>query len=717
MTKMRASLLASAASIVFSVTPGLAQELEEVVVTAQKKSEKIQDVPITIAAVTGDALSAAGVGRLDELSTVVPGFSLTREGASTELYIRGVGSTGGSAGQESEIATFVDGVYMPSQSGATLALNNVERIEVLKGPQGTLYGRNATGGAMNIITPTPSFDPSFRGEIGFGNLGTIEGNIYATSGFGDKVAADIAASVNDQEDGFGKNVATGKDTNTERDFSFRSKILIKPTDDTTITLSGDYGVVEGSVGVAYRNYGPGSRQILTGIDGWPYGYWDIDSDINPFFRDTTAGGSGRIEQNFDWAKLTSITAYRTVGAPQTFNINETAAPLFNAFVDEQVRQFTQEFQLASNSDAPIQWIAGLYYLNGISEYRPWSIYGALFAASGFSEEVVEDSQKTLSYAAFGQAFIDITPSTKLTLGLRYTLDEQTLDGTGYLLLLDGTKVPAFPDQNRSKNFEKPTWRISLNHKFDENILGYVSYNRGFQSGIFNLNGSAITAPAVNPERLDAYEAGVKSTLFDHRLRLNASAFYYEYNNLQLAKIVDGTQFTVNAASAEMYGLDVDFDAALTENLFLSGGGELLHARYTDFTDAPATTTLTTFPYGNTVLSRDATGNLLNRTPNYSFTISADYIAPVYEGSFDASATYVYTGAFYWEPDNRLRQDAYRLVNTQIKWTAPGGKYYVRAFAKNLLNQEYITFAASSALGDIGSAAPGRTYGVAVGWKF
>ena len=207
--KLRPIQFASAALCGSLLTAPAFADLEEIIVTAQKRSENLQDVPIAISVVTGKSMLAAGVGKVEELSVVVPGFSLTREGAATELYIRGVGSTGGAAGQESGVATFVDGVYMPAQTGATFAFNNVEQIEVLKGPQGTLYGRNATGGAMNITTPTPSHTAALQTEVGYGNLNTTSGRLYATSGLTDAVAVDLAVTYSNQKDGFGSNLATG----------------------------------------------------------------------------------------------------------------------------------------------------------------------------------------------------------------------------------------------------------------------------------------------------------------------------------------------------------------------------------------------------------------------------------------------------------------------------------------------------------------------------
>lgn len=567
---------------------------------------------------------------------------------------------------------------------------------------------------MNITTPAPSHTAALQAEVGYGNLNTTSGRLYATSGLTDAVAADLAVTYSNQKNGFGTNLATGDAVDYDKDFGVRSKLLVEPGERTKITLSADYGYSDGTVGTGYRNYGPGSRQFITGVDGWPYGFWNISNDMDPFYRVIIAGGSARLEQLFDAMKLTSITAFRTSKADQRFDIDETALPLFGATILEHDEQFTQEFQLSTATDH-INWIVGAFFLDGSAKYTPWQIYGTLFAP--VSTEIVNSNQKTISYALFGQTTFKLSESTNLTVGARYTTDERHLEGTGAVVLLDGVQAPAFPDQDRSKNFSAPTWRLSLDHRLSQDVMIYGSYNRGFQSGIFNLGGNVITSNPVNPETLDAYETGLKSTLFDERLRLNTAAFYYHYKNLQLPIIEGGTQVIVNASRAQMYGLDADFDAALTHALSIRGGGEFLHGEYKDFPDAPFTTPNNTFPFGNILTLGNASGNRLIYTPNYSFTMTADYHFALAGGELSNSTTFAYNGGFYWEPNNRLKQPAYGLLNGQIKWTAPGGKYYVRAYGTNLLNKEYFVMGQSSQLGDIGAVAPGRTYGLAAGVSF
>jgi iron complex outermembrane receptor protein len=707
-----------AGTLAFAADPNTSppiEGLQEIVVTAQKRAQNLQDVPIAVSAVTSSQLASTGVDNLLQLSTAVPGLSIGNIGSEAEIYLRGVGTSGGAAGQENAVAVFVDGVYMPSQASANYSFGDIDRIEVLKGPQGTLYGRNATGGAVNIITRTPSFEPGLEGEIGYGNLDTVSGKLYATTGLGDKVAADLAFTYNNQHDGFGRNLTTGADANAFRDWGVRSKVLFKPTDNIRITLGADDTVNAGSLGVDYREASAQSRQFLTGQLGWPYGFWDTQSDFNPMFYTRNSGGSARVEIDFGWANFTSISAYRNVHAYEAFDVADNSLTTFHAFINETNWQYTEELQLASPDHSKLKWIVGLFYLDASSGDDPFHINGALFTPA-FSDEITYPDQLTTSYAGYGQATYEFLPETNLTVGARDTNDKRTLKATGYLVLLDGTTTPAFAPQDRSTTFNHPTWRLSLDHKFSQDYMVYASFSTGFHSGVYVTTG-APTGPVVKPETLAAYEVGIKTTFFDQRLQFNASAFHYDYNNLQVSIVEGASENLLNAGKAEMYGLDMDLAAKLTSHFTLRWGAELIHDRYLSFPNAPCSSVDNSFPFGNTIVACNAAGNRLNRTPDYSFNVAAEYDAPLSGGNLETTLGVYQNGGFYWNPDNRLRQNAYELTSGQIKWWAPGGRYFVRVHAENVFNTKYFTYASGEPTGDLSAAALGRTFGVAFGVKY
>jgi iron complex outermembrane recepter protein len=708
-------ILIGAAAVITAVSvPALSEELQEVVVTAQKRSENLQNVPIGVSAVSADQLAASGITSMQDIASAVSGVNITRSAAATQIYIRGVGTTGGSVGQENAVSTYVDGVYMPGQASSTFAFNNVERLEVLKGPQGTLFGRNATGGVINIITRAPSYRPELDAEVGYGNLNTLQGTLYATSGFGQRVAADLAVFYTDQRHGFGRNIFTGADANLHQDHGARTKLRLDLSDATLLTFAADYTESRGDV--PFRSYARNSTQILSGRVGWPFGFWDYESDFNPTFKVKNWGGSAHLEQDLGWGQMTNITAYRALGVDQYFDVDLSQLPLFGAHLNQHEWQFSEELNLASPSGSKVQWIGGLYYLQGPQQYDPWHIYGQLFAAltPGFTDEAVYSRQYTRSYAAYAQTTFNVVPDTDLTLGARYTIDKRTLSATGGITLPDTSEVP-IPGLPRvdSTTFKKPTWRIALEHHFTPDYMVYGSYSRGFHSGIYNTSGNVVTFPAVQPETLDAFELGTKNT-FAHRLRLNLAAFYYDYKNLQLTTIDNATEVVLNAAGARMYGVDLDADASLTDHLSLRGGATFLRGYYTSFPAAPITSVNTSFPFGDVVSVGSAKGHWLNKAPEYTFNVALDYDVSLGQGTVDATLNYAYTGKFYWEPDNRLVQGAYGLLNGQVKWTAPGKRYYFRLFVANLLNKGYFNEGTTGATGDIGEPAPGRTYGMAVG---
>lgn len=703
-------LLMTGAGIGALATPAMAQ-VEEIVVTAQKRSENLQKIPITVTAVTSELAEGAGVRTTQDLQMVVPGISVQRQSAAANIFIRGVGTTGGQAGQENAIAVFIDGVYQPSMNGALFSLNNVERVEVLKGPQGTLYGRNATGGAVNVITRKPSIDPEIIGEIGYGNLDTIDGTLYATTGLAEGVAADIAAYYYNQQDGFGRNIVTGNEVNKRRDFAIRSKLLMEIGDLTEITLSGSYAETKGSFGLSYR---PAKSAIAVDLQpGFPHGFHDTRGNDDPASHTKQWSGAARVEHDLGGVDLVSITAYQDTQTSFAVDLDMTALPLAKVDNHQSSRTFTQELQIGSSANPNFKWIGGLYYFNDLSEYNPFKLSGLAFSP-GTDLIYALDDQKTQSYAAYGQTTFTLVQDTNLTLGLRYTIDRRKHAATGALVVPGVGDVELFPPLKTAKTTRKLTWRIALDHAFTDDVLGYVSYNRGFKSGVYNLTAPA--DPVVDPEQLDAVEVGLKTSLFDNQLRLNTAGFYYSYKNLQLSKVTENGAALLNAAKAEIYGVDIDLEAAPTDALTIRAGLEYLHARYKKFRDAPYT-----FPSptgGNTTIAGDASGNRLLRAPDLVLSLSTDYRIDLSGGSkVNLNVTYNYNDGFYWEPDNRLRQSSIHLLNLRAKWTSSEDSYSVTLWGRNVLNEKYYDQVGGTDFGDLVTVAPGRTYGVSLGFHF
>jgi len=696
--------------------------LEEIIVTAQKRSENLQDVPIAVTAVTSDALASAGVSNIESLAASVPGITITRQSAAALIYLRGIGTTGGQSGQEGAVATFVDGVYQPSMSGSTFAFNNIERIEVLKGPQGTLYGRNATGGAVNVITREPSHEPTAKFDIGYGNRETLEASAYVSGGLTDNIAIDLAGLYNNVNDGFGRNQITGSKVNTKKDWGVRSKLLFQPSDQTKITLGADYSKNSGAFGVSY-NPVPGTTQTLLGPAPADFGNrYDIRSDFDPSLSTKNWGVSGRIEQGIGDLTLTSITAYRSLDQFQNLDLDAGPLPLAEANLQETNTQFTQEFQLASGKSSPLQWILGLFYLDAKAGYSPFDLRGQVFgldptlAAIGANGQYITDEQKTKSYAVFGQATYALTDRLNITAGARYSIDKRNLDYDfsftapaapgGLIPVASGTK---------KKTFKEPTWRLALDYELADHVLLYGSYSRGFKSGVYNL--TSPLDPVVEPEKLDAYEIGVKSELFDRTLRLNVAGFYYKYSNIQLTIIKGGAQTLINAAKAEVKGAEAEFQWAPTKGLMINGGLQYIDGEYTDFPLTPVTTLNPVFPFGVVTTPTPTKGLQLIRSPKFSGNVTADYEFEVGgDNSLGFNVAYQYSGAYPFEPDGRLRQKAYSVVNGSIRFKLEDA-VTLRLWGRNIFDKKYYAQKTSSFLGDLQNVAFGRQYGFSIGYEF
>ncbi|MBL8268064.1 TonB-dependent receptor [Steroidobacter sp.] len=718
---MRSPVIAVLATLATTANAQTAEQsqgsgLEEVVVTAQRRSENLQSVPIAVTALTADMLEKQGIGRSLDITNVTPGLVITPAVTAPQIYIRGVGTLNAAPGEESSNAVYVDGVYLAALPSAIFSFNNIERIEVLKGPQGTLFGRNATGGLIQVVTRDPSFDNTYKVDLSYGNYQTTAASAYISGGLSDNVALDLAGSFSDQGEGFGVNRFNGREVGKTRDKSVRSKLLWNVSEDTVIRFAADYSEAATSAGPA-RSVIPGS--VALGGQQFLGDPQDLNFNLHPWAETSGGGASLRIEHDWSWAKLLSISAYREGTFDVDSDQDSTALAIVNAQVRTDFSQLTQELQLQSNQDGRLQWIAGLFYLASETNQTPFGLSGASQAAvGGFTNRFA--SQDTDSYAVFAQSNYSFTDSTRLTTGVRFSKDERGITGR------DETGIGTRNVVDRETSFDSTTWRLALDQKLSDDVMVYGSYSRGFKSGIYNL--LAPTAPPVRPEQLDAFEVGLKSELFDRTVRANLSSFYYQYSDIQLSQQVPGGVFLLNAAEATMYGLDAELLAEPFDGLTLRGGLNLLHAEYDSFPGAPYTlpspATCATNPPsllagprtgGNTTCATNAAGNDMVRAPKWTLNFSADYRWLTSIGAFSASANYYYNDGYFPDPDNRIHVPSYSLVNAEVGWWSESERFGVRLWARNLLDKEYYSNIVTST-GDNGTAGLPRMYGITLSVK-
>ena len=710
-------LLSSATCGVFAQTvnpPDDSGALQEVVVTAQKRSENLQRVPISVAAISGDQLGAAGIVDSSQLSAVVPGLSLGLTTQNFEPHLRGIGTTSNGPGIENPVALYVDGVYYASQLMGLTDLTDVTQVSVLKGPQGTLFGRNATGGVIQLTTrdPTEQFGGIARTELD--NFLTTRNMLYVTGGVAPGLSANLSAHYSTQGDGWGKNLASGEDIHKIfHDVSVRNKWLYKPTDETTVRLNMDFSDLGNNLGPNLRP-APGTVPFMPRFQATSNPY-DIDSYINNHTYERRGGISLSIDQNLGFAHLVSISAYRQFHFSTVFAPSATSVPGLDIPFVQDGKQVTEELQLVSPSGETFNWVAGAYYFYGHEILDPFQIFLHGPFDAGLSQIDINDSETTRSLAGFAQSTVQILPRTNLTLGLRYTHERRLFSGseTGFV----GPAIPIgplIPYADAEKDADKLTWRVALDYQFTDDVLGYASYNRGFKSGGFNAFDP--TNPPYNPEVLDAYEVGLKSELLDHRVRVNSAAFYYKYTQIQVTRYTN-TAVVYNGASAKLYGLDLDAEARVTSNLRLNAGVEWIHSYFDSF---PAAQFSTPLPDGGvSVYSGNAEGHRLPFTPVATFDIGADYLFEVAGSSFDFNVTNAYNSGYFSEPDNYLRQPAYDYINASLAWTAPNRGLTVTLWGRNLADKAVAGQLATGAPQGYSAdfTNPPRTYGITAVYNF
>lgn len=687
--------------------------LQEVVVQAQRRAERAQDVPLTVSSFSAEQLQNSGISNIQDLKLVEPGLSVGNQVGFAFVHLRGVGSSAIGPGIENPVAIYVDGVYYASTSSSLFNFIDVQSVEVLKGPQGTLFGRNATGGLIQVITRDPTQKVKFDADIGYGNYQSYKSDVYVSGGIANNLAADVALQVSGMGQGYGRNFYNGKDVyRDDLNAAARSKWVWTPADTTKLTASLDYS--------KQRNSDTTNR-IFPGATNLPFlplapassSPWDIDQDTQPLFDNQSGGASLRVDQGLGFANLMDIASYRRAATDINWDLDYSPEPFEAGLLHTAENQFSEELQLASKPGDQIRWTGGLYYFHSDSKYDPSHVpfdpNPALSLIPGFSGLSVFSHQTADSYAAYGQATATILPNTDLTLGARYTDERHTLSGVLLGYLVGGPAIDLIPPvPPTSRSFNKVTYRVALDYHLTPDAMLYASYNTGFKSGGFNTQ--SLTDPAFLPEILDATEVGAKSEFLDHRLRLNLAGFYYKYHDIQVQKIELANTGIINGAEATIKGVDLDFDAAVVKNLSISGSAEFLDGKFDSFPSAPLSNP--DFTVTAPVTTGSAAGKQLPYAPHFVFTLGGNYLVNFGTSEVDFHVTVNHSTAFSVEADNVIKQGAYTKVTAFAHWAPSSGRYGVTLWGKNLSNVASITYAGTLQDG-IRQAhfEPPRTYGV------
>jgi iron complex outermembrane receptor protein len=710
---------------------GASHAIEDVIVTAQRRSQRLEEVPMAITAVSKQTLESSAIRGLDEIAARAPSFTMTSMNvAQPRLYIRGAGSNEDGAAQDGSVAVFVDDVYVARGAGQAFEFLDIERIEVLRGPQGTLYGKNVVGGLINVISSRPSQYLDAAGDLTVGNYGSIEGRGYVTGALTDKVAGSLAV-VSRQRDGYARNIRLNRDLEDLDLFAVRGQLRYQPTQDLDLLLSADYSTHSDN-GTSRRGEGP--------FGPTPFGsVTRVQTSKDPRHSESPRvtyqnrdifGLTGRAEWNVGPGQLTSISAFRTsdvsLGDAFTGMGSPPYAPLDTLNMeDETAEQFSQEFRYAFSGlfDDRLTGVVGVYYLHENVDRTETadliSFIGSQIPSLGGLTGVSASYQEatTESRGVFASGSWKFTDKLSTTLGIRYTSETKDIH-TAVKSLEDIDNIIAAPpteeyDIRADGGWDGVTPRISVEYQPLEHLNLYASYSQGFKSGGFQgqaPTGVAASSP-FDPENAESFEIGIKGRLFNNRLTYAVAAFSTEYTDLQVRQNSQrpGDPLPVlritNAGSAEAKGFEVEVNTRPTSWLDVWGSYSNLDATYTELVD------------NNRV---DRAGYRMSFAPASSFNVGAEGRWDV-TGNLEAYARteYRWQDKFYYDVDNSAAntQDDYGLLSASIGVRTSDSRWGLELWGKNLTDELY-TVSAIPFLGDrfVLYGAP-KTYGVRLRWNY
>lgn len=716
----------------------------EIIVTAQRRAQSLQDVPIVISSVSDQKLKSLAITQLGDVQTVVPGLVTGKVGAGGTPFLRGVGLISIGFGVEPQVSTYIDGFYLPAGAGNVNALNNVKRIEVLKGPQGTLFGRNSVAGVIQIITDDPGDQTKVDLTAGYGNYHSYEVKGLASARLSDTLSASVSATRTDQSKGWGHNVYSGNKAFYNTDTAVSAKLKWTPAEDTTFLLQGMYSETKGDVGVELT---VAPRTVA--IDGEAnIGRYTVDHP-DGYNRNRMLLGGLTVTHEADWGSIVSRTGYVDLNGHFRFQQNAirglpiTGQSGFYQRVAGEDPTFSQEIQLLSPKGSKVNYILGGYFMQEDLNFsadnipclgRPYPVPFAagLTCAAAPIPRITKSRISTKSYAAFSQADTEIVDNLRLTLGLRFTHDIKTFGGDALAVQGYPTSVASIPASHPGdpytgnpdgiptrKSWNRLTWRIALDYKLSQDVMLYAFQSRGFKAGTYNFVG--FTNPPANPEVIDDYEVGVKSELLDGHLRLNLGGFYYDYRDLQLKTAgfpaPPGQTITYNAGSAKVKGIDLDFDATPVRGVSFYGGLEILDATYSSFANTTCTVPNPT-GFGNISVACDLSGNRLTRSPKLSANLGVAVTQATEIGKISLNINDKYQSKFFWTPENNYAQRAYHYVSASAKLSpafAPNTD--IEFWIRNIFDAKFSSYVQASATGF--QVAPGdpRTYGLRMSVHF
>lgn len=737
-TASAVALLAGATSALAQTVPAPAQEpeasssVDDIIVTATRQSRRLEEVPAAVTAVGAEQMERSGVTKLMDAAQVAPGLQIQKNGYTTQPALRGVTSLVTGYGFENNVAIYIDGFYQPDSVAINGDLVNIQQVEILKGPQGTLYGRNATGGAILINTREPSstFGGKLQASYARFNERAVQG--YVSGPITDWAAFSLAGSVR-RSDGYIRDLGTdgqgagGYDAAPQINDSLRAKLRLSPNGPVTFTLGYNYARVLDAVGLVYTIYDHPSPAIPTP----PLRATQPDTATNNDRADNEATlneGTLKTEIDTGVGALTLRTSYGQRETRIAYDFDGSKSPITYGVIPATQKTFQQAADWNLNLNDHLDLIVGAQYFHDDIDIHGQQTFGAgVLRTTDFTRLKAE------AYAAYVDATWNFG-KLSLTGGLRYSHEDKSV--AYYQVANLSTITPVLPAA-RDATFTATTPRVVARYELAPRTNVYASYSRGYRSGVFQNQVAANPAFVlpIQPEEISAYEIGFKTV--QSSFRFDTAAFFYDYTNLQVGVTVPnpvsgvGVINTIlNAKAAEIYGAEAQLTWTPLDDLNIIGGLSLLHAEYTDFTNATGTgyNPVTGLNVGGQ--TQDWTGQEMARAPASSASLQVDYgwdlgggrAGVALNGSYTAS--YVVNNPSLFGPiagadakTQRYRQGAYGLLNGQASWTAPGDQFTVTVFVTNATDVRYKLVTSGGSFGDYRQFSQPRTVGVRVGYAF
>jgi iron complex outermembrane receptor protein len=663
--------------------------LDDVVVSARRRDELLKDVPISVSAIGEERLEQTGASDITALQQQTPNATVqVARGSNSTLisFIRGVGQQDPLWGFEPGVGLYVDDVYVARPQGAVLDIYDVQRIEVLRGPQGSLYGRNTVGGAVKYVTNGLSSDPELTLRGAFGSFNQIDlmaaGSIPLADNF--RVGGAVASY---QRDGYGTNINTGAEHYNKDVLAGRISAEWEPRDDMSIRLAFDRVQDDSNPRHGHRELAGATPAgaVLPSVYDTNAGIGDNNSVMNQ-----GASATIRLDLNDNWT-FKSITAWREGDTDTVIDFDNTPLPTLDIPAYYADDQLTQEFQFLFDYDR-VQGVAGIFYLDGHAEGAFDTILGGAGIVIGTGGSV-----DTESWAGFADVNLDITDRLHLGIGMRYTLDTKTgtvfranyLGATRSPVLGGTVRAPLLVRTNytNTKDFTQFTPRIALSYDLTDDMTTYVSFSQGFKSGGFDMRGDAVFTPdtvnGYDPETVDSWEIGLKGAL--DRLTFAASAFYNEYQDQQVTTQVPAVggiaSFVDNVGSSTFYGFELEGQLRILDGLHANFAVGYLNSDFEEFLR---------YNLGTAMYEDISSQVVLQNAPEWTGYLGLTWIGDVGGGQLAVTPSVSYRGDYsqFEFPNPVLDQQAYTLVDLSIVWTDPTDRFTVGLYGKNLTDEEY-----------------------------